>query len=138
MVYWNWYQRFKEWCIKSKSKYNQTGFELGVSQSRSAICFSIIAIPKKSHFTIFVIENFVQNTHKNMWIRFILLGSCLLGKWMVFSSSRTYGFYWNNGTQILHCKMQNVFCLWQAFNGPSGVFFVIQNICVNYNPTWVL
>ena len=30
---------------------------------RNAIFFSIIAMPKKSHFTIFAIQNSVQNTH---------------------------------------------------------------------------
>ena len=42
------------------------GFELSVSQSGNAIYFSIIAIPKKSHFTIFTVQNFVQNTKKHM------------------------------------------------------------------------
>ena len=39
-------------------------FELSVSQSRNAIYFSTIAMPKKSHFNIFAIQNFAQNTKK--------------------------------------------------------------------------
>ena len=38
-------------------------FELSVSQSRNAIYFSIIAMPK-SHLTFFAIQNFVQNAKK--------------------------------------------------------------------------
>ena len=34
-----------------------------VETSRDAIYFSIIAMPKKSHFTIFAVQN-VQNTKK--------------------------------------------------------------------------
>ena len=40
----------------------KTGFELNVSGSQNAIYFSIIAIPKKSHFAIFAIQNFAQST----------------------------------------------------------------------------
>ena len=40
------------------------GFELSVLQSRNAIYFSIITMPKKSHFTIFAIQNFVSSTKK--------------------------------------------------------------------------
>ena len=39
------------------------GFELSVSQSRNVVYFSVIAMPKKSHFTIFAIQNFVKNTN---------------------------------------------------------------------------
>ena len=34
-----------------------TGFELSVSQLQNVIYFSIIVMPKKSHFTIFAIQN---------------------------------------------------------------------------------
>ena len=47
-----------------------TGFELSISE------ISIIAMPKKSHFTIFAIQNLVENTQKTR-IPFILLESCL-------------------------------------------------------------
>ena len=43
-----------------------TGFELSVSQLQNVIYFSIIVMPKKSHFTIFAIQNFVQNTKKRV------------------------------------------------------------------------
>ena len=39
-----------------------TGFELSISRSQNAIYFSIVPMPKKPHFTIFVIHSFVQNT----------------------------------------------------------------------------
>ena len=61
-----------------------TGFEISVSQSRNAIYFSIIAMPKESHFTIFAIQNFVQNTKQHTRIPIILLESCLQGKFMEF------------------------------------------------------
>ena len=54
---------------------NDPGFKLGISSSQNAIYFSIM-IPKKSHFTIFAIQNFVLNT-KKCEILFILMGSCL-------------------------------------------------------------
>ena len=41
-----------------------TGFELSVLRLQNAISVSIMAMPKKSHFTIFVIQNFVQNRNK--------------------------------------------------------------------------
>ena len=43
-----------------------TGFELSVSRSWNAIYFSIIAMPKKFHFTILAIQNFVQSTKKRV------------------------------------------------------------------------
>ena len=85
----------------------------------NAFHFSNIAIPKKSYFTTFAIQNFVQNT--NSWTREFILGSYFLGKWMVFSCllpSRM--FYLNNGARLLHFKMQKVFHLRQVFNGSSG------------------
>ena len=57
-------------------------FELSISWLQNTIYFHIITMLKESHFTVFVIQNFVQNTKKHLWIPFILLESCL---WMVFS-----------------------------------------------------
>ena len=57
-------------------------FELSISWLQKTIYFHNITMPKKSHFTVFVIQNFVQNMKKHLWIPFNLLGSCL---WMVFS-----------------------------------------------------
>ena len=94
-------------------------------------------MPKKSHFTIFVIQNFVQNTKKHTRFLIILLASCLqITKWcFVDISTMNLGFLLNySSTQLLHYKMQNIFCPRQAFNGPSGhFFFVIQNIFFNLN-----
>ena len=55
---------FKIGALRTTTEIIKTGFELSVSPSRNAIYFSIIAIPKKSCFTIFAIQNFVQNTKK--------------------------------------------------------------------------
>ena len=41
------------------------GFILMVSQMQDAIYFSIIAMPKKSHFAIFPTQSFVENTKKH-------------------------------------------------------------------------
>ena len=41
------------------------GFELSILQLRNAIYFSVIAMPKKSRFTIFTIQNFMQNATKH-------------------------------------------------------------------------
>ena len=43
-----------------------TGFKLSVSRSQNVIYFSIIAVPKKSHFIIFAIQRFLQNMKKHM------------------------------------------------------------------------
>ena len=40
----------------------------------------------------------------------------------------------NNYAQLLDWEMQNVLCMWWAFNGPSAHFFIIQNIYVNSSP----
>ena len=52
------------------------GFKLSISRSQNAIYFSIITIPRRSHFIIFAIQNFVENTKKHTWIPFMLLESC--------------------------------------------------------------
>ena len=55
-------------CIKIYCTWNYVvaGFELSISRLRNAIYFFIIAMPKRSHFTIFTIQNFVQNLKKCM------------------------------------------------------------------------
>ena len=96
-----------EWCIS-------------ISPSQNAIYFSIIAIPKKSYFTIFAIQNFVQNT-KNMWITFILLG-CLLGEWCLVDCFHHKSRVSNlNGTQLLHCKLHCIFRL-----QPQAIFLWLK------------
>ena len=52
---------FKSGALRTITEITKKGFELIVSPSRNAIYFSIIAIPKKSYFTIFMIQNFLQN-----------------------------------------------------------------------------
>ena len=57
-----------KYCSKSHlpwiSSCHLVGFELSVSRLQNATYFSIIAMSKKSHFTIFAIQNFVQNKKK--------------------------------------------------------------------------
>ena len=57
---------FKNGVFRTATNITRTGFELSVSRSRNAIYFCIIVIPKKSHFTIFAIQNFVRNTKKHV------------------------------------------------------------------------
>ena len=47
------------------------GFEFNVSRLQNAIYFSVIAMSKKSHFTIFAMQNFVQNM--NVLVFFFVL-----------------------------------------------------------------
>lgn len=62
------------------NSFDIAGFELGVSRSRNAIHFSIIAILSKSHFTI-VANNFFCKTRKNTRkLHLYCLGSCLYVK----------------------------------------------------------
>ena len=81
---------------------------------RNAIYFSIIMMPKKSHFTIFGIQIFLQNT----CCSFILLGSCLQAKWMV-----THYHKFRISTKWCLIFNKNVSYLWQVFNEPLGHFF---------------
>ena len=62
---WTWkYKKFylKNSCLKiaqfDHNNFKKPGFEGSVSGMWNAIYFSIIVMPKKSHFTIFVIQNF--------------------------------------------------------------------------------
>ena len=57
-----------------------SGFELSILQSHIAIYFSIINMPKKNHFTIFVIQNFVQNTQKTHVNSVYIVGIMFYGK----------------------------------------------------------
>ena len=61
-------------CVLTCSCANMTcaGLKLIVSWLQNAIYFSIFTMPKKSHFTIFVTQNFVQNTKKHVNSIFIL------------------------------------------------------------------
>ena len=52
-------------CSATKNFITITWFELSVSRSRNMISLSIIAMPNKSHFTLFAIQNFLQNTKKH-------------------------------------------------------------------------
>ena len=57
---------FKSSALKSNHNHNHKRFELGAPRLQNAIYFSIFTISKKSHFTIFTIQNFVQNTRKHV------------------------------------------------------------------------
>ena len=52
-----------------------------VETSRDAIYFSIIAMPKKSHFTIFAVQNFVQNTKNTREFHLHCWDVCKVNKW---------------------------------------------------------
>ena len=56
----------KSGALRPITNITRTGFVLSVPQSRNAIYFCIMAIPKKSYFTIFAIQNFVLKTKKHM------------------------------------------------------------------------
>ena len=52
---------FIKFSAKTNIEYLYRVQKLSLSRSRNMINFSIIAMPKKSHFTIFAIQNFMQN-----------------------------------------------------------------------------
>ena len=56
---------FKSGALRT-TEITKTGFELSVSPLQNAMSFSIIVIPKKSYFTIFLIQRFVENTKKHV------------------------------------------------------------------------
>ena len=90
-------------------------------------------MPKKSHFTIFVIQNFVQNTKNTHEFHFCCWDHvCKVNEWCLIDC-----FYheFKVSTQIMvhdHCiemqETQKVFPLWLAFDGPLGHFFSQFNI----------
>ena len=81
---------------------------------------------KKSHFTIFAIQNFVQKHEKT--------GEFYLYCWDHVCKVNEWCLYLNSNAQLLQHKMQNVFHLWRVFNDSSVVFFQAQNIYVNLKP----
>ena len=137
--------------VMKKSQYNfgfgsfssfVAGFKLHELWLQNVIYFYIIAMPKKSHFTILWIQNFVQKKKKHRWIPFMLLG-CLLGKWIVLSW--LFLSQLKNSAQIMvhdyciekcekfsHCGSL-LMALW-------AIFFATQNTYVNFNPgnNWFL
>ena len=56
---------FKSGALRTAADVTRTGFLLSVSRSRNGIYFCIIAIPKKSHFTISRCKTLCK-TRKNM------------------------------------------------------------------------
>ena len=57
---------FKTGALRTTTNITRSGFELTVSRLENLTYFCIIVIPKKSHFTIFATQNFVQNTKKQV------------------------------------------------------------------------
>ena len=93
-------------------------------------------MPKKSHFTIFVIQNFVQNTKKHTRIPIILLASCLqINKWCFIDiSTMNLGFYSIIQVRnycITKCKISSARD--RLLMALLAIFFVIQNIFFNLN-----
>ena len=113
-----------------------SGFELNVSWSRNAIYFSIIAMRKKSHFTILTIKNFVQNTQKNTCQSHLCCWDhvCKVSEWCLVdcfhrefrvSTQRMVRDYQNTKTFSVCCGLLMNFRV---------IFFTIPNIYVNSNP----
>ena len=102
-------------------------FELSISWLWNVIYFSFIVMPKKYHFTIFVIQNYVQNTKKNTseFHLFCWDHVCKINEWCFHHK------FWDStqimvATWLLYHKMQKVFCLSQF------------KIFVNLNPELML
>ena len=82
---------------------------MSVSQSRNAIYFAIIAMPKKSHFTILRYKTLNKTRNRREFHLYCCDHVCKVNEWFLVNSS--------------YREMQKVFRLWRAFNGPSGHFF---------------
>ena len=114
------------------SVFGNSRFKLSVSRSQNVIYFSIIAMPKKSCFTIFMIQNLVQNM-KNSWINLDhvckanewCLVDCFHRKFRIFTEIMVH-YYYN-----MKCKTFST-CdeLLMAFWAP---FFAFQNIYIDSN-----
>ena len=84
---------------------------------------------KKSHFTIFAIQNFVQNTEKHVTSIYIvgIMFVWLTNGIKVIVSIANLEFYLNNGTLLLHRQMQEVFRLRMI----KSVW-----VCIRYTSYW--
>ena len=84
---------------------------------------------KKSHFTIFAIQNFVQNTEKHVTSIYIV---GIMFVWLtkgvkVIVSIANLEFYLNNGMLLLHRQMQKVLRL---------RMIKIVWMCIRYTSYW--
>ena len=93
-------------------------------------------MPKKSHFTIFAIEKFVQTTRNTCEFHSYCLRSCLGSKWCLVDVFH-HKFWVSTQTMvrdyyIAKCKKSS------ACNGLLmdlwAIFFLIQNIYVDLKP----
>ena len=95
--------------------------------------FSIIAMPKKSHFTIFVIQNFVQNMKKHEFYLYCWDRVCKVNEWSLVDCF-CHGFWVS--IQIMVCN----YCItYKKLTTCSRLLmaseiFVVQNIYDNSNP----
>ena len=117
-------------------------FEVGRVQIKNivtgnAIYFAIIVRPKKSNFTIFVIQNFEQN--KCLLFFYFTLKLFTLDSPAATLICEFYFYCLGHNCKVNKCCFVDCFhqkfrisCL-QAFNSSSGYFFKIQNICINSN-----
>ena len=104
------------------------GFKLSISWSQNVMYFSIITMSKKSHFTIFTIQNFVQNM--NVFVIGHLCCCdhvCKVNEWCL-------GDCFHHQFRVSTKIMVHVFPLKSPY-GP--IFFAIQSICINSTPAWV-
>ena len=116
----------------SNFKGKETRFELSVSRPKNTIYLSIIGMPKKSHFTIFAIQNFLQNTKKHTWIPFILLRN----EWCLFDC---FHHEFKVSTQLMvrdYCiaKCKKFSACGGVLMAPRVIFSAIQNIYINLDP----
>ena len=130
---------FKSGALRATTNITRTGFELSVSRSRNAIYFCIIAIPKKSHFTNFAIQNFVQNTRTCEFHLYCWDHVCKVNEWCLVDC---FHREFRVSTQIKVCdyytpKYKHFCACGGLLMVLQAIFFVIENICLNYNPAGI-
>ena len=111
--------------VKKRIFHFSSEFEISISWSRNAIYFSIIAMSKKSHFAIFMVQNFVQNMKKHMWITFILMGWCKVNEWCLVDC---FHCIFRVSTQIMvhdYCSMKckKFSACARPLMAPGAIFF---------------
>ena len=108
------------------------GFKLSVSWSRNAIYFSVKATQEKSHFTIFVIQNFVQKTQKHLWIHLYYWDQVFkVNEWCLMNCFHRESSVSNQIVTLLLPREM------QTFSACGSLSFTIQNIYVNSNPVFL-
>ena len=128
-------------CNNKSVRIDISGLQLRVSRSQNVIYFSIIAMPKKSHFTIFAKQSFVQNTkntrefHLYCWDHV-----CKVNEWSLVDC---FHREFKVSTQIMvrdYCiaKCKRFSACDELLMALRAILFAIQNIYVNSNPAYPL